>query len=241
MKIAFLTMAALSALAVSAPAAAQPRSANHTNSDELQMRIDAGVANGAISQRELAPLRDGLRRLVSLERQFSRNGISGREHGTLQRAGSSLRQQIHFAERDGYRSNDAVYNGERRAEWELRYDREHRAEWEARYLRDRDAVWEGRFAARRSGGQDRFGSDWSSDGRDRTRYHEGFDRPNRGDRFAGDVRVGQRISHRMVNLPVQHRAHFVDDDQVYYRYDDDRIYRVDRRTDMIVAMLDILS
>jgi hypothetical protein len=68
-----------------------------------------------------------------------------------------------------------------------------------------------------------------------------FDRDNRGDRFAGDVRVGQVASTRMSALPELYRAEFRDDDRVYYRYDDRRIYQLDRRNGLILGLLDLPS
>lgn len=220
MKTILLTMAALSGLSVAAPAAAQPWNSHRTQSAELQMRIDEGVRSGAISRRELRPLRDSLQQLVMLERQFGDQGISGREHAVLQQRSASLRQQIHMAQGTG----NGHHNDDRRATWEDSYDREHRAGWEDRYLRDRDAAWTSRF-----GRDDRFGA------------NARFDRPNRGDRFAGDVRVGQRTSMRMGALPEQFREEFRDDEDVYYRYDDRRIYQVDRRTDLIRGLIDIVN
>lgn len=220
MKTILLTMVALSGLSVAAPAAAQPWNSHRTQSAELQMRIDEGVRSGAITRRELQPLRHSLQQLVMLERQFGDRGISGREHAILQQHSAGLRQQINVAQREGHgRDHD-----DRRASWENSYDREHRAGWEDRYLRDRDAAWASRF-----GRDDRFGA------------NARFDRPNRGDRFAGDVRVGQRGSARMGALPEQFREEFRDDADVYYRYDDSRIYQVDRRTDLIRGLIDILN
>ncbi len=220
MKTILLTMAALSGLSVAAPAAAQPWNSHRTQSAELQTWIDEGVQSGAISRRELRPLRDSLQQLVMLERQFSDQGISGREHAVLQQRSASLRQQIHMAQGPG----NGRHDDDRRTTWEDSYDREHRAGWEDRYLRDRDAAWASRF-----GRDDRFGA------------NARFDRPNRGDRFAGDVRIGQRSSVRMGALPEQFHEEFRDDDDVYYRYDDRRIYQVDRRTDLILGLIDILN
>jgi hypothetical protein len=224
MKTIFLTMAAVSALSVAAPASAQPWNAHRTQSAELQTQIDAGIASGAITRRETAPLREGMRLLVALESQYSANGISGREHATLQQRSAALRQQINLAERTGAgRYNDrSSANSERRTAWLARYDTEHRAAWEERYERERLAAWEDSF------------------GRDRRAGYEGrFDRPNRGDRFAGDVRVGQPRSARMTALPVEYRIEYPDSDQFYHGFDDDRIYRVDRRTGLILGLLDL--
>jgi hypothetical protein len=66
-----------------------------------------------------------------------------------------------------------------------------------------------------------------------------FDRPNRGDRFAGDVGIGDSYSPRMVALPARYRAEFRDGDEYYYRYDADRIYQVDLVTGTILRLLDL--
>lgn len=60
-----------------------------------------------------------------------------------------------------------------------------------------------------------------------------------GDRFNGDVRIGQHASARMVNLPAEYRGQYVDDGRVYYSYDNGRVYQVDRQSQMILALLDI--
>jgi hypothetical protein len=42
-----------------------------------------------------------------------------------------------------------------------------------------------------------------------------------------------------VNLPSQYRNDYVDNEQVYYGYDNGRIYQIDRQSQMILALLDI--
>jgi hypothetical protein len=60
-----------------------------------------------------------------------------------------------------------------------------------------------------------------------------------GDRFDGDARVGQRVTSRIVNMPVQYHHEYVDNDRVYYGYDDGRVYQIDRKSQMILALLDM--
>lgn len=60
-----------------------------------------------------------------------------------------------------------------------------------------------------------------------------------GDRFSGDARIGQHATARIVNMPVQYRSDYVDTDQVYYGYDDGRVYQIDRHSQIILALLDI--
>jgi len=219
MKITFLAMTAIVALSASASAATQNGQDNPSPSAALRMQIDEGVRTGAISRRDTPALRDGLRELVMMERQFSPGGISRREGTILQQRGSELGRQIDFAERNG---GSEVAGDDSRAAWDARYDRDHKAASEARNPSERSAQYGGGFSREpTSASNDRF------------------DRPNRGDRFAGDVRVGQHFSSRMGPVPVEYRIDYQDNPQVYYGYDNQRIYRVDRRTGLILGLIDL--
>jgi hypothetical protein len=100
MKKIVITLAAISALSMAAPAAAQNRGRNLDNRIEnLQDQIQQGVRRGTISRNEAQPLRTRLRDLTRLERQFSRGGFTRREQNILQQRIQNLRQQINFAER----------------------------------------------------------------------------------------------------------------------------------------------
>jgi cold shock CspA family protein len=61
-----------------------------------------------------------------------------------------------------------------------------------------------------------------------------------GDRFSGDARIGQHVTSRIVSMPIQYRSDYVDTDQIYYGYDNGRIYQIDRKTQVILALLDIM-
>jgi hypothetical protein len=61
-----------------------------------------------------------------------------------------------------------------------------------------------------------------------------------GDRFSGDARIGQRATPRIVSMPVQYRGEYIDTDQIYYGYDNGRVYQIDRRSEVILALLDIM-
>jgi hypothetical protein len=61
-----------------------------------------------------------------------------------------------------------------------------------------------------------------------------------GDRFSGDARIGQRVTPRIVSMPVQYRSDYADTDQIYYGYDNGRVYQIDRKTQLILALLDIM-
>ena len=40
-------------------------------------------------------------------------------------------------------------------------------------------------------------------------------------------------------MPVQYRSDYVDNDRVYYGYDNGRVYQIDRQSQMILALLDL--
>jgi len=182
MKRFYMSLAAVSALAVAAPLAAQSWSGDRSTSGQLQARFDAGVQSGAISRIEARPLRTQLRQFMQLERQYSRAGFNAWERRALGERSRTLTLDIAAAERSG----------------------------QGRFNRD-----------------DRFSAGFKADG------------SHRGDRFAGDVRVGQHFSDRQVALPIQYRDRYRDSDAAYYRYDNDRVYQIDRNTGVILAMFDI--
>ncbi|HEX8192947.1 MAG TPA: hypothetical protein VF552_08610 [Allosphingosinicella sp.] len=104
-----MSMAAVSALAIGAPAMAQQGGGYGVSADtridvrigELQSRLQAGVQSGAISRQEAQPLRMQLRELTRLERQFAVGGLSRAERQELQGRVQQLRQQIRSAEMSG--------------------------------------------------------------------------------------------------------------------------------------------
>jgi hypothetical protein len=112
MKKLIMTLAAASALTAAAPAAAQYANSNiEMRINELQARLQAGVRNGTITRGEAEMLRDRLRELSRLERQYSRDGLSGGERDQLQQRIQMLRQQIRQAERNA--DNRPRYDGGR--------------------------------------------------------------------------------------------------------------------------------
>lgn len=218
------TMAAVSAVAIAAPAFAQSGYGGQQNSyrggqadanlaariDQLQMRLQAGVQSGSIDRREAMPLRQQLRQLVQLERQYARNGISGQERGELQRRMRDLRMAIRSAD------------GNDQGRWD-NYDREDG------YGRD------GRWSDSRDGR-------WSNDGYARDgRYSE--DQPRSGlggivDSVLGrdGLRVGQRASSGLYGLQGGYRDQYRDGDGAYYRTDGRQIYQIDARSQTVVRI-----
>ncbi|HEY0147397.1 MAG TPA: hypothetical protein VGB70_00170 [Allosphingosinicella sp.] len=119
MKKLLIAASALGAIAAAAPAAAQYSNQNNqgvyanvnaggavgvqNRLARLEARIQAGVQNGTIDRTEARTLRQNLRTITRLERQYSRNGLSQQERQDLQQRVRSFRDQLAMA--DGQRGN----------------------------------------------------------------------------------------------------------------------------------------
>lgn len=190
MRPIYMMMAATAGLTLATPASGQ-WGQGRTYSHQFQTQIDAGVRQGTISRRESFGLREDLGHLVRLERRFSPNGISGREHAVLMQRSTSLAKDIRIASRYPHRRGD------------------------------RSAAWDGRSDKYNHVADPRFAG------------------PHRGDRFSGDTRIGQHATARIVHMPVQYRSDYVDNERIYYGYDNGRVYQIDRQSQMILALLDM--
>ena len=207
------TMAAVSALAIGAPAVAQPGYGGQQQNnyrrgnadanlsariDQLQMRLQAGVQSGSITRREAMQLRQQLRQLSQLERQYARNGISGQERGELQRRMRDVRQAIRRAD------------GNDQARWDG-YDREDGY--------GRDGQWGG-YADQGQYQQPRSGLGGVID----TVFG------------GGGLSVGQRASSGLYGLQGGYRDQYRDGNGAYYRTDGRQIYQIDARTQTVVRV-----
>jgi hypothetical protein len=96
-----IALAATTAIAAAAPAAAQYGGNVQVRTDQLRTEIQAGVQSGTITRAEAGPLREQLRQLTQIERQYSVNGFSTAERTELQNRTRSLRQNIRMATRNG--------------------------------------------------------------------------------------------------------------------------------------------
>lgn len=99
MRPIYITVAAITSLALATPASAQ-WGHDRTYSGQLRVQLDSGVRQGTISRGESIGLREDLGRLVRLERRFSPNGISGREYAVLMKRSTALADDIRFATRN---------------------------------------------------------------------------------------------------------------------------------------------
>lgn len=238
MKKLLLAMTALSAIAVAAPASAQYQNQNQNRySDrgdingnfaarmdarigDMQARIEAGVRNGSISRREASSLRQQLRDLTRLERQYRINGFTGAERSALQQRLNSLRQNVRIADGGQGRFNDDRWDEEDR------YGGRDRDDW-------RDNGRGDRIDRDRDGYDDR---DRDRDGRWDDDYQAQNGKAGVIDAFrgAGALRIGQRAPDNLYGVPNEYRREFRDGGNSYYRTDGRYIYEIDLRTRAVV-------
>ena len=133
MKKFIIALAATTAFAGAAPAAAQFGGNVQLRTDRLHTELQAGVRSGAITRAEAIPLREQLRRLTQLERQYARGGFSAGERSELQSRSASLRQGIRIA----LHNDDDRWDRDGRDD---RWDRDDRDGRDGRW--DRDGRWE---------------------------------------------------------------------------------------------------
>ncbi len=215
-----LSMAAVGAIAVAAPAAAQ----YGYNSDvraggavgisnqiaQLESRLQAGISAGVINRAEARELRMDLRDLRRLERQYSYNGFTQTERQDLRQRLRSVRQELRVAD-----------NG--------RFDRDNR------YGRWDDPYWNEGYSGR--------GGPYEAN-------YDDVVCENRGgiggviDNVLGrdncyNMQVGSRATGNLYSVPSQYRYRYRDGNGVYYRSDGRNIYQIDARTNTVVRIYDM--
>jgi hypothetical protein len=247
------TMAAATAVVIATPAAAQYGSSqqnpnnnqqgqyrNNGNADanlsaridQLQLRLQAGIQNGSITRQEATPLRQQLRQLTQLQRQYARDGISGQERGELQRRVRDLRQALRAAD------------GNNQARWDD--DREDGYGRDNGYGYRPDAST--RIDANRDGYDDRDynrNGRWDDDVND-GRYAQPVPQQPRGGlggivdsllgRAGGGLQIGQRVPNGLYGLPDGYRDQYRDSSTAYFRTDGRQIYQIDARTQTVVRV-----
>lgn len=110
MKRVILSLAAVAALGVAMPAAAQgfaPNGWGHRFDDNrIEMRIDRGFRDGSLTRREARTLRSQLQDARRLEAAYSRDGrISGNEARDLDRRYAALSTRLRWERNDGENRN----------------------------------------------------------------------------------------------------------------------------------------
>ena len=231
MRRLLISMAAVSTLAIAAPAAAQYSYQGNANAeanfnarfdqrlDALQDRLDAGIENGSIDRAEARQLRMQLRTLDRMQRDYAVNGITRQERMDLQQRLRSLRQELQFADGgaydryDRYGANDDFYRDDRYQGRGGPYDGDGDG-WD-----DRDCD--------RDGDIDSGGCDTRRSGLG------GFIDSILG---GGGLRVGQRVTGDLYAVPYEYRSRYRDTGAFYYRSDGRRIYQIDSRTNVVARV-----
>ena len=224
MKIFYLGIAALPLLAVATPAAAQyaPNYQNQYSNqgradfsvriDQVRARLQAGVQSGAITRSEAAPIREQVRQLSRLERQYSANGLSGQERADLQQRLRMVRQRLRVAD-NGANGRYAQWDSEdgygqvSQQPYQQGYQQGYQQPYQQGY---QQPVQQGGIAGvlgQLLGG--------------------------------GGLQVGQRVTGNLYAVPPQHQNHYRDGNGVYYRSDGRRIYQIDARSQTVVRILPI--
>lgn len=227
-----LITAAVSALAFAAPAAAQSNGQGNgwgnanvnargavgiqNRIARLDAQIDAGVQSGDITRTEARSLRQELRTLTRLERQYSRNGLTQQERADLRMRVQNFRQNLRLAG-GGNMGRD---------------------QWGSQYPND------GNYG--QGGPYDPvcYENETSSSGGGLGGIIDSiFGGGNSGSNNAEDcdttLRVGQRVSGNLGAVPYHLRTRFRDGQGVYYRSDGRVIYQVDARTHTVVRIYDV--
>ncbi len=269
MKTIILGLAGATALAAGSPAAAQYANQNNgygnqgygnqgvgvaanfaPRIEQLRLRIQAGVQSGAITRAEAPALREQLRALTQLDRQYSVGGLTAAERQTLQARLRNLRQQVRAADGgNGYANDDGAgygNNGYGNAGNTGQYDRAYDRNNDG--FDDRDTDRDGRWdddERNRTGGAYPNGNLPNGDYDDEDQYEQPAQRGGIGgliDNVLGrnttgtSLRVGQRASSGLYALPSQYRNQYRDSSSAYFRTDGRQIYQIDARSQTVVRV-----
>jgi hypothetical protein len=233
MKRFLLATAGMAALAAAIPASAQTGGALQAGIESLlggggganidaqlnnlNLRIQTSLQRGDISRTEAARLQGELADLSRRDQSYRSGGLSRAERSDLQQRLQVLDGRIQQASYDGNNRDD-------------RYDRDDR---EGRYDRDdRDSRYD------RDGRDDRDGRWTDNDNRNgRDGCPPGLAKKNNGCQPPGQaMRMGDRYSNQYARVPASYGARYRDTPRYIYRYNDGRIYQVDRRTNLVVRV-----
>jgi hypothetical protein len=220
-----LSMAAMGAIAVAAPAAAQTNWNNNVNAGggmgisnriaQLDARLSAGIQAGEINRTEARNLRMEIRQLQRLEQQYSYNGLTQSERQDLQQRLRTLREDIRMAD-----------NG--------RYDRDNRfGNWNDPYYNNNN-VYTGQGGPYEQP-YDTYCDSSSSRGGIGGLIDGVLGRNDNG----CSLRVGARATSNLYSVPSQYRYRFRDGNGVYYRSDGRQIYQIDARSQTVLRIYDM--
>jgi hypothetical protein len=235
-----MVLAAGTALATATPAMAQSNYgyANvNTRADvsvriaQLRTDINAGIRNSTITRTEALPLRQQLRQLEQLERQYAANGLTVAERQDLNARISNMRQQVRFAARNDltrYGANTWIDNNRDGFD-------------------DRDVNRDG-IIDRAYGANGNYQNGYYGQGGPYEPVAQ-CTTPQRGG-IAGilgsvlgtgsssycGLQVGQRVNTGLYAVPYQYQGQYRDGNGVYYRSDGRAIYQIDARTNVVTRV-----
>jgi hypothetical protein len=230
MKKLIFGLATLPVFAIATPAAAQYNQsyqpnyqnqyANQANAnlsariDQLRVRLQAGVQNRSITRSEAAPIREAIRQLNQLERQYSADGLSRQERADLQQRIRLVRQQLRIA--------DNGANG--------RY-----AQWDAE-----DGYTHGYQQGYGQKGYDQqgYGQGYQpyQQGYGQPVQQGGLAGILNSILGTGGLQIGQRVPANLYAVPYQYQSQYRDGNGIYYRSDGRRIYQIDARSHTVVRI-----
>jgi TolA-binding protein len=233
MKKLLITMTMISGLAAAAPAAAQYAQANagmgiSNRISQLETRLQAGIQAGVVDRYEAQSLRQQLRDLNRLERQYSRNGLTVQERQDLQMRIRAARQQLRTA--DGGR-----------------YDRDMRyGNWQNDDYYGQGSV----YGQTGTSGQGAYGQGAYGQGGyyGQGGPYESVPVCERRGGIAGVIgsvlgtnndcglQVGQRVSGGLYGVPYEYQNMYRDGYGTYHRSDGRNIYQIDARTNTVVRV-----
>ena len=221
-------MTALSACAIAAPATAQQNGGYYPNGNyqnngyvnpnaggavgidnrlaRLDARIQAGLQNGSIDQTEARTLRQQLREIRRLDRQYGRDGYSQQERYDMQQRLRGFRDQLAMADggRGQYGSNGSYNNG----------------------YYGQGGPYEEVCDTQTSSGSGVLGGIFDSI------FGGGSNTSN----DCTGLRVGQRVTGNLGAVPYQYRNQYRDTNGTYYRSDGRQIYQIDARSNTVVRV-----
>ena len=227
-----LSMAAVGAISVAAPAAAQSNwnNGNNWNANaggavgisnqiaRLDARIAAGISSGEINRTEARNLRMEMRQLRQLERQYSYNGLTQTERQDLRERLRDLREDVRIAD-----------NG--------RYDRDSRYSWDDRY--DNGGYNNGGYTGQGGPYEQPYDTYCDTNTRGGIGGLIGGILGGNNNNSNCTLRVGSRVSGNLYSVPSQYRYRFRDGNGVYYRSDGRNIYQIDARTQTVIRIYDM--
>jgi hypothetical protein len=240
MKKLLIAMTATAALSVAVPAAAQVGLNTNVNANAsinlqnriaaLDTRLQTGLQTGAINQTEARSLRQQVRALRQLERQYSRNGLTQAERQTLQQRLRTVRQQFRMADGGGngqgiYADNDEMY-GQNGAYGQGGYNN----------------------GAYNNGAYNNGQGGYYGQGGPYEEIREGCSNSGGGvlGRVIGGILggggsnncldIGDRATSNLMAVPYQYQNQFRDGNGIVYRSDGQRIYQIDARTSTVLRI-----